>query len=204
MQHFPRSVPLQAGIRMRAAISFILAGFLLSHIGCAPIPIASQPVTNPVQVQAADMNLVWEKTVDTLHEFQFPIERENRLSGEIVTEFKVGAGILEPWHFDAADSSERWEGTMQPLRRKMVVHLVPIPEGGGYFVSVEAFKEIEDLAGIAANSPGGATFQENAPLSRNLNLVVGQSSRSNWISKGRDQALEQAFLAALVQNVQGR
>lgn len=62
----------------------------------------------------------------------------------------------------------------------------------------------EDLPGVAANSPGGATFQESAPLKRDLNLVVGQSSKSNWIPKGRDQALEQAFLASLVQNLQGQ
>ncbi len=182
----------------------LLIAVLNGALGCAPIPVTSRPLTNPVQVQGNDFNLVWEKTVDTLHEYQFPIANENRLSGEIQTENKTGAGILEPWHLDAATSHDRWEGTLQSIRRRMIVHVIPSPEGNAFFVSVEAYKEIEDLAGIASNSPGGATFQENAPLKRDLKSVVGQSRPSNWILKGRDEALEQAFLASLVQNLQGR
>jgi hypothetical protein len=71
-------------------------------------------------------------------------------------------------------------------------------------VSVEAFKELEDLPGRAANSASGATFQESEPLKRDLNLVVGQTAPSGWIFKGRDRALEHALLSDLVSNLQGR
>ena len=74
---------------------------------------------------------------------------------------------------------------------------MPSDGGGGYFVSVEAFKEREDLPGIAGNSPGAATFQESTPLQRDLNPVVGQSKPSRWIPGGRDLDLEQAILASL-------
>ena len=65
-------------------------------------------------------------------------------------------------------------------------------------IEVQVFKELEDLPGLAANSPGGATFQESTPLQRDLKLVVGQSTPSVWIPKGRDPALEQAILSRIV------
>ncbi|MGE4003033.1 MAG: hypothetical protein AB7I48_22820, partial [Planctomycetaceae bacterium] len=83
------------------------------------------------------------------------------------------------------------------IRRKVLVRVLPHDQSPGYLVSVEAFKEIEDLPGVAANSPGGATFQESTPLERDLNLVVGQSAPSGWILAGRDPALEQQILASL-------
>ena len=64
-------------------------------------------------------------------------------------------------------------------------------------VNLQVFKEQEDLHGLAANSTGGATFQESTPLERDLNLVVGQTTPSGWIARGRDPALEQLMLADL-------
>jgi hypothetical protein len=188
---------------MRSGILSIIGILVTTLTGCHSMPFgASGPVTNPIQVRANNYDLVWERTIDTLHKYHFEIARENRLSGEIETVYRTGANIFEPWHFDAANAKERVEGTLQSIRRKVLVHITQVE--GGYLVSVEAFKELEDLPGLAANSPGGATFQESKPLQRNLNLVVGQTAPSGWIAKGRDTALEQAFLTDLVDNLQGK
>ena len=188
---------------MRSGVLSTIGLLVVSMTGCHSIPLGSSaPVTNPIQVRANNYDLVWERTIDTLHEYHFEIARENRLSGEIETDYRTGAGCFEPWHFDAANTKERLEGTMQSIRRKVLVHITQVD--GGYLVSVEAFKELEDLPGLAANSSGGATFQESQPLKRDLNLVVGQTTPSGWIAKGRDTALEQSVLADLVGNLQGR
>jgi hypothetical protein len=79
----------------------------------------------------------------------------------------------------------------------VVVNITPTE--GGFYIIVEAYKELEDLAGLAANSAGGATFQESTPLQRDLDLVVGQTAPSGWISQGRDFALEQDILQRLYQ-----
>ena len=71
------------------------------------------------------------------------------------------------------------------------------PTEGGFLVGVQAHKELEDLAGLAANSAGGATFQESTPLQRDLNLVVGQTAPSGWILLGRDVVLEQDLINSL-------
>ena len=89
----------------------------------------------------------------------------------------------------------RLESTLQSVRRKVIIRF--IPDEAGYLISVEAFKELEDLDGLAANSAGGATFQEHTPLQRDLNAVVGQTVPSGWIPLGRDPALEQDLLRRL-------
>ena len=41
---------------------------------------------------------------------------------------------------------------------------------------------------------GAATFHQQAPLRRDLDLVTGQSSPSGWVPLGRDQVLEDEIL----------
>lgn len=184
---------------MPRSLSTIALGLALAS-GCAspwlgaPPPVA---VGNPILVPAANDEVLWERTVDVLHDFHFQIARENRFSRVIETDYRTGSGLLEPWHHDSVGLANRMESTLQSVRRKVLVRLLPSEQGAGYLVSVEAFQEREDLPGIAANSPGGASFQENKPLQRDLNLVVGQSAPSGWIPMGRDPALEQKILQSL-------
>ena len=155
-------------------------------------PSPTGPVGQPMFVRCANPDVVWERTVDALHEYPFYIRREDRLDGVIETEYKTGSGILEPWHNDSVGHDQKLEATLQSIRRRVVVNITPAE--GGFYINVEAYKELEDLVGLAANSPGGATFQESTPLQRDLDLVVGQTAPSGWISQGRDFALEQDIL----------
>lgn len=177
-----------------------LLGACLAVLGCqSPLTVqnSAMPVSNPLPVRTGSDDVLWERTVDVLHDFQFQLVREDRLARVIETEYKVGSGCLEPWHHDSVGPWNRLESTLQSIRRKVRVTLMPSDGAGGYMVSVEAFKEREDLPGIAGNSPGAATFQESTPLERDLNPVVGQSKPSRWIPSGRDLDLEQAILASL-------
>ena len=155
----------------------------------APGPVAG----NPVLVPANHPELAWERTVDALHDFKFPILRENKLDGVIETDYVVGSSLLEPWNRDSVGFGNRLESTFQSIRRKALIRLSPAPQGG-YLVAVEAYKEQEDVKGPVANSAGGATFQIDNPLQRDLNQVVGQAAPSGWIPLGRDPDLEQAML----------
>ena len=162
--------------------------------GCATMPPVA--VSNPVFVPCPNQELVWERTVDVLHAYQFPVVRENRLEGVIETGYKVGSGVLEPWHSDSIGLEERLESSLQSIRRRVVVNVAPAE--GGYLIGVEAFKELEDAPGALPNSPGAASFSENAPLRRDLGRVVERpDGHSEWIAVGRDFRLEQSLLAAL-------
>lgn len=174
---------------------------LIVFPGCAT-PIRTpftQPraTTNPLFVATSNEELVWERAVDVLHDFQFDIGQENRLARVIETLPKAGASLLEPWHSDSVGVPNRLESTLQSVRRTVQISMQPSDQQPGFLVSVAVYKEIEDLPGLAANSPGAATFSESTPLERDLDAVVGQSTPSGWIRVGRDTALEQAILARL-------
>ncbi|MBI3865965.1 MAG: hypothetical protein HY290_29160 [Planctomycetia bacterium] len=162
--------------------------------GCA----FAQPATvagNPIFVPAHDEEGLWNRTVDVVHDY-FDIARENPIVGSqpgvIETRYKVGSSLLEPWHRDSHGLENRAESTLQSMRRKAIINVTPAQ--GGYLVGVEVFKEIEDLPGVANNTAGGATFHQASPLRRDLDLVVGQSSPSGWVPRGRDEALEAEML----------
>lgn len=178
--------------RLLAVVACVLT---LMSVGCAASH--SMIVSNPVFVPANTQHNAWERTVDVLHGFHFPVARENRLDGVIETDYRVGSNVLEPWHGDSVGVRNRMESTLQSIRRKVKIDLTPVE--GGYLVGVEAYKELEDLNGTAENTTGAATFRKSSPLERNLSVVVGQSSPSGWISLGRDTDLEQAILGDLQQ-----
>lgn len=179
-----------------------LTGTLCGFLGCA-IPGTGQwgaaqvPVSNPLLVASQNEELVWERAIDVLHDFQFEIGRENRLGRVIETVPKVGAGLLEPWHHDSVGFGNRLESSLQSIRRIAIISLQPDDQGQGYLVSVTVLKEIEDLVGVAGNSAGAATFSESTPLIRDLGPVVGQSTISTWLPMGRDPLLEEAILTRL-------
>ena len=176
-------------------VSIVLS--LCCVTGCVGPQVSALPeqLPNPVFVPASDYNSVWEVAIDVMHSLQMPIERESKLDGIIETNYKVGAGILEPWHKDAVSMADRLEGSFQSIRRRVVMSITP--GQGGYFVGVEVLKELENPDKLIINSPGYSTFGENRPLQRDLNVVIGAATPEGWIPRGRDCGLEQSILARL-------
>lgn len=168
---------------------------VLSCLGCMSVP----QISNPIFVRANDPEAVWERAVDVLHTYQFPIERENRLDGQIESQYKVGSGAFEPWHFDSVTTEDRLESTLQSIRRRATVSVSPVE--GGYLVGFEVQKEIEDPQRLIVNAPGYATFRENTPLQRDLDIVVGPSTPEGWAPLGRDDNLERSMAGALMQSL---
>lgn len=172
----------------------LLAAILLlpTTVGC----VFSRPPVTDGQLMVHDNNheRVWEKTVDVVHDYFF-IERENHFDHVIETEYKVGSGLLEPWQRDSAGFYNRLESSLQSIRRKAFVHVVPVENG--HLVSVQVYRELEDVPSRTKQSPGGATFRQYLPLQRELEVNSGPVPDRRWIPVGRDSATEQAMLRSL-------
>ncbi len=176
----------------RTLLRLLLLVSLTALTGCVSM---SQPCSNPLFVRANNCEDVWERTVDVLHAYQFPIDRENKLDGTIESKYKIGSGVLEPWHADSPTFGDRLESSLQTIRRRATFMIYP--SEGGYFVTCEVQKEIEDPDHLIFNSPGYATFRETTPLQRQLDVVIGPSTPDGWLPQGRDPNLEASMLAAL-------
>jgi hypothetical protein len=170
-------------------------------------PVMAQPLppsyANPVFVPIADPQCTWEQVVDVVDDY-FRIEREEpvRVAGNTMTEgtlttaAQVSPTILEPWHRDTADWPQRVENSLQSMRRRAVVRVVPAP--GGHWIDVQVFKELEDLRRPEQATAGGATFRYDDSLTRIVNPVGDQQATQGWIAQGRDAPLEQQIICDLV------
>lgn len=144
----------------------------------------------PIFVTGTDVEPVWERIIDVLHDYPFEIARENKNDLVIETRYKIGSNLLEPWHRESVGLRNRVESGLQTIRRKVFVALAR--NEGGFAITVRADKEIANSPGPSQNTTGGATFQDNRPLQRDVNAVVDATSLpEGWTSRGRDYALEQ-------------
>jgi hypothetical protein len=156
-----------------------------------PAPI----VENPLVVPASDFETVWNKTVAIVDKY-FDIESENRLSRTIRTQPQMGATMFEPWALDSATFQDRFEASLQTIRRWAVIHVDPAPTGG-FLVKVEVYKFLEDMGKPDKQAAGRAVFNYDFPVNRTREIIGPVPAPLGWILRGRDLDLEQAILAGV-------
>jgi hypothetical protein len=149
-------------------------------------------LSNPLYVPVANDELAWEQIADVVSDyFQIASERRARRAGGVWTEGLIetapqgGATMLEPQRGDSVGEFNRWESTFQTIRRRAAVRVTP--DGGGYLVSVEVQKELENLPRPELATAGAATLRFDQSLPNRESAL--------WIALGRDPALEQQMLA---------
>lgn len=157
------------------------------------------PIENPLFVPPLDPEFVWNNLVDAVDD-HFRIEREERvrLIGGILTEGRIdtfptiGSTLLEPWRGDSTAGYEKLHATLQSIRRRATVRLIPTE--GGTLVDVVVQKELEDLDKPEHASAGNATLRHDGTLVRNEGPPGRFSVTLGWIPIGRDCSLEQKIL----------
>lgn len=175
-----------------AGVAALIAG---GTSGCASVPGLHAVAENPMVISSADFETVWTAAITSVDEY-FDIASENRLQGKIITQPKSGATLLEPWEGDSVGFRERFECSLQTIRRIATVTVQEVPTGG-YAVRVEVLKELEDLAQPDRQSAGRAVFNNQFPLNRTREVVGPVQAPINWVPRGRDPKLEQAILAKI-------
>ena len=126
---------------------------------------------NAVVLPPLDAELVWTKMVDVADDF-FKVHSEQRVvfangvptEGRIDTFPQTGATVLEPWRGDSVGWNERWESTLQSIRRIATMRLTP--DAAGWRVEVEVDKELEYLPRPMRATTGGASFRNDDSLYR--------------------------------------
>jgi hypothetical protein len=165
-------------------------------------PMGVVAYDNPTMLPPGDPQVVWEGMVAVIQDY-FRVDREDpmRVIGNTVTQGyletfpKLGATYLEPWDHDSANSYERLESTLQSIRRRAVVHVIPVQ--GGYKVDVAVYKDLENLAQPEHSYAGAATFRYDNSLTRVINPDAVSDRNLPWVPVGRDTALEQRIIAQL-------
>ncbi|RMG03403.1 MAG: hypothetical protein D6741_02335 [Planctomycetota bacterium] len=158
---------------------------------------------NPIMVPYQPPETFWENLVEVVQRY-FDIDHEEPVrniggiltEGRLETRPKIGATIFEPWHRDSVGRYSRVEATVQSIRRTATLKVVPAENG--YQVSVQVFKELEDVSRPLGATSSAAAFRDDSSLTRVVGPVGAQQVNEGWIPKGRDTELEQAILRDLV------
>lgn len=200
---FPRLFLL--GLFMRRVLLF---GCVLVVCACSPLRNlhwGAQPYPNPVLVTSQDPDALWEKLVVIINDY-FRITRESRprvvegiaTEGFLETAPEVSSTWLEPWRGDSVGLRQRTESTLQSIRRRAEVRVMPAERG--YLVEVFVYKELEDLADNSLATLGDATFDSTGTLEGVEDPKADRPRTAGWIPLGRDPKLEQVILSRLVEH----
>jgi hypothetical protein len=198
-------------LQLRALCLLLIV--LITSTGCAswlrrPNAMGGpQMIENPLFVPAMDREFLWNQAVDSVDD-HFRIEREERvrLIGGVLTEGRIdtfpqsGSTILEPWRRDSTRGFEKWHATLQSIRRRASVRVIPTE--GGYLLDVIVQKELEDLDKPEHATAGGATLRYDGTLIRQQGAPGRFSVTLGWIPIGRDCSLEQRILADISERLQ--
>ena len=159
---------------------------------------------NPTLVATLDRDFVWDQVVDVVDDY-FRIEKEERVRlGDLLTEGRLdtyprgGSTILEPWNKDSSTAYERWESTLQSIRRTALVRVIPAE--AGFLIEVQVWKELENVASPetgAVSLLNPAALRNDDALQRVTNPVGGAQPTLGWIRQGRDVSLEQKMLSQI-------
>lgn len=198
-----RFLPAIFRISLCGALSLLFAG--CAHWSGTNVPNGLPVgglIANPLPVAVADEEYLWNQIVDTVDDY-FKIKREVRMrsDGGIVTDGLIetlpvtGATYLEPWRRDSTPGFERLHASLQSVRRRATVRVVPF--AGGYSIDLAVYKELEDVAQPEQATVGAATLRHDGSLVRNEPNPLGGPPTLGWIPLCRDITLEQRMLSEL-------
>ena len=161
------------------------------------------PLPNPLTVPVTNVDFTWSQIVDMVDDyFDIAQERQVREIGGVLMEGRIetlplaGATCLEPLRRDSTPGYERWHSTLQSIRRRANLRVIPIATGFQVFVEVQ--KEVEDVSQPEFSTVTSAVQRYDGSLValEGLNAEVGPVTLG-WIPLGRDESLEQEMLRQL-------
>lgn len=177
--------------------------------GLPSAPVVENALPNPMVIRVVNSELAWDQMADVVSSY-FPISREQpvQLNDGVLTEGylqtapRAGATIFEPFRKDVAGSYNRWESTLQSIRRHCYIRVTPT--ANGWAVEPQVFKELEDVPRPEYASAGDSSvrYDNSLPTDRRAELVQTRDTGA-WIPLGRDQPLEQKMLREIYERLTG-
>ncbi|MDR2644192.1 MAG: hypothetical protein LBC74_15530 [Planctomycetaceae bacterium] len=180
------------------------SGRVLNNGGLKNFKLLSENlVNNPLAIPSCDHEFLWEVLADAFNS-HFDTEREMpiRLYDNVLTEGrldgkpKIGASLFEPWHSDSVGCMERFDCTLQTIRRRAILRV--IPQVGGYQVEVFVYKELEDNPRPLRSPVSTANIRFKDDVDVFTGRVDIDHDVAGWIMIGRDVAMEQRLLKEIL------
>ena len=139
---------------------------------------------------------VFENCLTVLADYGFEIELFSRYDGRIECLPRVSPGLALFLRPGSPDLYDRLLATTQSYRHRVSVR-VDDAVNGGYFITVVARKELEDVPRPVRSTVGGAVFRNEPSVERQYEVIDPVFFDSMWIPRGRDVPMEQEIIRRL-------
>ena len=175
-------------------------------MGCGPRrPVPTEPPQPASSQSQADPETLWAVAQDVLRAHGFLLERVDARGGRIATRPELTPHFFEFWRRDVVVGADAWESTLSPIRRRVEVTIDQADDGGVppvdrdvLRVQVIVKKERFSSPDRQFNSSAAAYhfFSDTLPAVRTGGRIRPEDS--TWVPMGRDPAMEQRILDALL------
>ena len=158
-------------------------------------PVNQSPTSASVANQEPDC--LWESIQETLRRRGYRLDRVDREAGIVTTMPEISQHFFEVWRRDVNTRADFWEASFNPTRRWVEVKVSGADDTESE-ISVIVHKERLSSLDRQFNNTGAAYqyFGENLPSTTGKEKVTADDD--HWIDRGRDPAMEQYFLAAIL------
>ncbi len=185
-------------MRTSLTLLIVLAG-ILTIAGCARHTTPVGPVRE-LSADEKDFEAVWLASLQVLRKYYFPIDYQDRRTGEILTEPITGKALGEFWRSDAATMADLAESAVQTIYRQTAVTISENPPGSGTFkaaVEVQAYRSNREVAGLSSASEAFAMFQQAGSAMKEPTEAdeTSELAGKDVTELGRDEALEAKIAA---------
>ncbi len=176
---------------------------LLSAAGCLsnlerpepPDTITAWPVAE------ADLDGLWETTLDVLRKHSFEPTRQDRAMGIIETRPTTSRQLAEFWRqdVDLYDHYGILQASLHTIRRKATVRFVNTPEGWQIEVRVDIERLSMQESQVTTASAAIHGFSGVLPTTEG-EIFENKADRMTWISEGRDALMEERLLQSILRS----
>lgn len=188
------------GMRFIARFRFPLAlASVMVVAGCSMSQrtelVSERKITMPAR--SADADRLWDAVCDTLREHRYRLDRVDRNSGVVTTLPVISAHVLEFWRKDVATRRDLWESTLNPIRRWAEVTVAAAGDDTWAGISISVHKERLSSPDRQFNSTGAAYQYFGNQLPSTMGLARITEAHDQWLSMGRDGAMEDYLLSVI-------
>jgi hypothetical protein len=165
----------------------------------SPAAVAAPPCENPVFVPLGNWPSAYHKVFETVLDvvddyFVIDYANTSRYGGTIRTLPGIAPGLEQFFKPGSPDFDGRLLATFQTIRHYAIVKIDRAPDGGGFWIDVKVYKELEDLPRPLRMTAGAAAFRSDITVERQFEVIEPTFTATGWIPIGEDTKLEQTIL----------
>ena len=173
-------------------------------IGCQAPPQPSGPTVERVSLSApADRDQLWEAAGQTLRDYAFQLDRQDKVNGVVTSLPETTAQGFEFWRPQPWPAYYWWEANLHTIQRQATVQLLPGENADETRLDVKIERLRYRLEERQVDNAAGTMriFSADAPtVSGKSGKQAKPSKTGYWVPLGRDELMEQKLLAAILRN----